>query len=161
MDAIAIFGADLPIKYLSDLLRTFFGGITAVIAFAVYWEARRIRRIEWFSKTADNWQEFNRLILDAEMAERWHGIIRGNVDWDAVTQKDLMVIYSFLNVLVFEFNASAKGLLTRRYTEKSIGDNVLYFRFIWPELSTHLQSDGWPPEFLKFADKKIRRASSA
>ncbi|MEM9495702.1 MAG: hypothetical protein AAGA09_06825 [Pseudomonadota bacterium] len=140
----------------ADVLDTLLSATTALIAIAVYMEARRIRRVEWFSKTSKNWQDFNRLILDTDMSDRWRDIIIGKAPWDALSQKDMMIIYSFLNVLVFEFNAKSKGLLASRYAEKSIGDNIKYLKAVWPDLYPHLKSDGWPSDFLHFANRKIR-----
>ncbi|MEW6598041.1 MAG: hypothetical protein AB1429_11165 [Pseudomonadota bacterium] len=130
---------------------------TAGIALLVFVEARSIRKIEWFSKSLDNWQAFNRLLIDADYADRWALIADGAVDWEDITRNDMSFIYSFLNILIFEFNAQRRGVLERWYATDSIFANILYFKHIWPELYAHLRRDGWPKLFLKHADAAIRR----
>jgi hypothetical protein len=135
--------------------------LTTVVAVLVYLEARAIRHTEWFAKTEENWQAFNRLVIEADYSGRWADIIKGRIGWSELNQKDLMFIYSFLNVLVFEFNAKRARLLDRHYAEKSVGDSVLYFRHIWPDLHRHLSGDGWPVNFLQTADAAIAAAELA
>ncbi len=132
-----------------------------VVGVLVYVEARAIRKTEWFAKTAENWQSFNRLVIESDYSGRWSDVINGRVDWGRLDQKDMMFIYSFLNVLVFEFNARQAHLLKRAYAEKSINDNIRYFRHIWPGLREHLKGDGWPKDFLPFADAAIAAAAIA
>ena len=125
---------------------------TTVVAVMVYLEARSIRKVEWFSKTSENWQGFNKLVLDAGYTGRWWEILNGKVGWAELDQKDRMVIYSFLNVLVFEFNAQRRQLLDRTYAQKSVMNNVLCLHALWPDLCAHLRTDGWPDDFLDLAD---------
>lgn len=136
------------------------GLLTAVLALLIFLEARRIRRVEWASASGRNWQEFNQLVLEGDRHERWGELIAGKLPWERVTQRDRMLIYSFLNVLLFEFNARSHGLLDAGYAEKSIGQNIIYLRHIWPGLLSHLTEDGWPGDFLAAADRAVRTALS-
>jgi hypothetical protein len=134
---------------------------TTIVAVFVFWEARSIRKTEWFSKTIQNWQEFNRLVISANYGERWSEIIKGDHRWQDLNQRDYIFIYSFLNVLVFEFRAQQSHLLDRDYAHKSVRESIAYFRHIWPDLRAHLSTDGWPDEFLPFADEVISAANLA
>ena len=134
------------------------GGIFTALIFI---EARSIRQVEWFSKTSTNWQDFGRLVLECNAADRWGELRHGRVAWSDIAQRDLMLIYAFLNVLVFEYSASRKGLLNRRYATKSIFDNLLYFNAIWDDLERHLRADGWPLDFLAEAHRHIRDTRAA
>lgn len=132
--------------------------LTTIVAVLVYLEAKAIRKTEWFAKSSENWQSFNRLVVDADYAARWSDIIKGRLVWADLNQRDLMFIYSFLNVLIFEFNAGRAHLLDRHYAQKSVSDNILYFRHVWPQLREHLQEDGWLSDFLPAADAAIGAA---
>jgi hypothetical protein len=131
---------------------------TALLALLVFVEARGLRKLESLSKSIGNWQDFNKLVMDETVAARWAAIRHGRVVWADMTQKDLNLIYSFLNVLVFEYKAARYGALWRRYVDKSFRDNILYFKHIWPGLHHHLLRDGWPTDVLKAADRIVRRA---
>lgn len=127
----------------------------------IFLEARNIRQVEWFAKASGNWQDFNRLVMEQGASERWADLRSGRVPWARVAQVDLFLIYAYLNVLVFEFQANRRGLLNRRYATKSIFDNLLYFRPLWSELLPHLRANGWPSDFLDAADRHIRKAAPA
>ena len=136
---------------------TVFSGITTLIAVLVFLEARRIRKVDWLTKSILNWQNFNRMLLDTKYSERWSEIISGDVAWNDLTQSDKMCIYTFLNILVFEYKAKRSGLLARKYVNKSVGDNIRYFSGFWTDLKIHLSQDGWPEDFVSdlsnFMDK--------
>ena len=147
-----------------DLLEagSWVAGIAAGLFTAlIFFEARAIRQVEWFSKTSTHWQEFTRLILETDQAERWSMIKRGRVAWLDMTETDRFLVYAFLNVLVFEHQAHRGGLLNRRYAMKSIFDNVLYFNAIWDALEAHLRIDGWPVEFIDEARRHILKTRAA
>ena len=143
-----------PLLEAGSWLAAIVGGLFTALIFL---EARSIRQVEWFSKTSANWQDFGRLVLECNAADRWGDLRHGRIAWPDITQRDLLLIYAFLNVLVFEYNASRKGLLNRRYATKSIFDNLLYFTAIWEELAAHLRTDGWPTDFIAEADQHIRQ----
>ena len=126
--------------------------VTAGLALKIYLEARRLRKIEWLSKTVGNWQDFNRALLEGDRAARWGAIKDGRVAWEAITQFDKQLIYMFLNILWFENRAWRQGLLDRTYAEKSVSDNIHYLQWIWPPLLAHLRHDGWQTEFLDDLD---------
>ena len=161
MDITAITAALAPWRPLLEAgswLAAIVGGLFTAM---IYIEARSIRKVEWFSKTSANWQDFNRLIGDRNAAERWGDLKSGRVAWPEVTQTDLFLIYAFLNVLVFEYQARRRGLLNRGYATKSILDNVLYFDAIWDDLEPHLRTDGWPLDFIDEAHDHIRKTRAA
>jgi hypothetical protein len=85
----------------------------------------------------------------------------GRVAWREVGQTDLFLIYAFLNVLVFEYHARRRGLLSRSYATKSILDNVVYFDAIWDDLVAHLRTDGWPVDFVDEAHAHILKTRAA
>lgn len=131
-----------------------FGSIaTALLALFVYFEAKRIRKIEWFSKSAENWTGFNNMVLSNGMDDRWGEILAGKVPLEKMSTRDLLILYSYLNVLVFEYKASSMGLLHRSYADKSINDNALQLRSLMPGLFGHLRRDGWPAEFIAHLER--------
>ncbi|HTK36717.1 MAG TPA: hypothetical protein VL358_15715 [Caulobacteraceae bacterium] len=131
--------------------------VTALIALLIYLEAKRLRQIEWLAKSITNWQDFNKLLMDQAVATRWAAIREGQVAWSQIDQRDRQIIYAFLNVLVFEFKAARTGVLSRSYADTSVSENILYFHSLWPDLYDHLLRDGWPTDFVLFADKAIAR----
>ena len=137
---------------MAGITAAFASVITSVIAFFVYLEARNIRKMEWFSKTAQNWQDFNSMIMEADNHGRWSKIISGEAVWGDLDQRDRMMIYSFLNVLVFEYSARKRALLEKSYADRSIQKNILYLKSIWHDLRYHLIDDGWPLQFVYAAD---------
>ena len=74
-----------------------------------------------------------------------------------------MVIYSFLNIVIFEYECKLNNFLKKSYADKSIGDNLMYFQHIWTGLLQHLRDDGWPESFLPYADALMakRRVADA
>ena len=134
--------------------------LTTVVAVLVYLEARGIRRIEWSVSATQTWQRFNELILTGDNHIRWGRIIGGTLPWSDMEQRDRMLVYCFLNVLLFEHNARGHGLLSVGYADTSIGHNLRLLQYVWPELLVHLKSDGWPTDFLDMADGLIPAAPS-
>lgn len=157
MDMTAIAAALAPWRPLLEAASWLATIVAGLFTALIFLEARSIRQVEWFSKTSANWQDFNRLIGDRGAAERWGDMKAGRVAWREITQADLFLIYAFLNVLVFEYHARRRGLLSRRYATKSILDNLVYFDAIWDDLEPHLRTDGWPLDFIDEADAHIRK----
>ncbi|CAN5409716.1 hypothetical protein BH10PSE4_BH10PSE4_17850 [soil metagenome] len=135
--------------------------IASVFAALIFIEARAIRHVEWFSKSSTNWQDFTRLILETDSADRWSMIKQGRVAWRDMTERDRFLVYGFLNVLVYEHQLYRHRVLRRGYAIKSIFDNVLYFNPIWDELEAHLRVDGWPIEFVEEARRHILKTRAA
>jgi hypothetical protein len=130
--------------------------ITAILALLIYFEANQLRKVDGLARSITNWQDFNRLMLQKELADRWQAIHTGLVPWAEITQQDKALIYSYLNIMIYEYEAAHARALDRFYAQKSIGDNILYFKHIWPGLVEHLKTDGWPKRFVEAADRVVR-----
>jgi hypothetical protein len=130
--------------------------VTALLALLIYFEAKRLQKVDGLSRSIGNWQDFNRLMMQKDLADRWQAIHTGQVPWAEITQQDKALIYSYLNIMVYEYQAAHSGALDKLYAQKSVGDNILYFQYIWPELLEHLKTDGWPEGFVEAADCVVK-----
>ena len=129
---------------------------TVVMAYSVQREARKIRSLDAYTKVVEYWQHFNQQIIDhPELAERWSRIRSGELRWAEIGQPDLNLIYTFFNVLAYEYKCWREGWLPKSYTEKSVHDNLNYFQYIWDDLAKHLLTDGWPVEFQRYANEHM------
>ncbi|HEY2010614.1 MAG TPA: hypothetical protein VGH23_16615 [Rhizomicrobium sp.] len=140
-----------------EFTKDFVPFLTAALALLIYFEAKYLRKIDSFSKSVSTWQDFNKLMLNKELSERWEQIYTGKVPWASITQQDKAIIYSYLNILSYEYLCSRAGTLDRLYADKSVGDNILYFRYIWDGLHQHLKDDGWPRGFITRANELIKK----
>lgn len=132
--------------------------VTTLLALLIYFEAKHLREIDGHAKTIEHWQEFNKLVIEKELGDRWQAVYSGRLSWKDMTHRDKALIYTYLNVLRYEYLASRAGVLNRLYAHKSMGDNILSFRFIWPELYAHLRKTGWSVEFLDAANAIVLKA---
>ncbi len=98
--------------------------LTAVIAAFVYAEARSIRTMEWLSRSMQNWQNFNQILLDPDRAARWRKLLAGDLPADQFRPEDHYVLFTYVNILYAEYEYARKKLIRREYALEGLTDNL-------------------------------------
>jgi hypothetical protein len=92
---------------------------TVLIAILVFVEGRRIRSLEWLSKSHEMWQGFNVAVLANKYEDRFRQIyvLRSELPLD---NHDNHFMYMFLNVVHIEYEAAKQGLMSLDYCCETI-----------------------------------------
>jgi hypothetical protein len=122
---------------------------TALIAYFVFREARSIRRIEWAFNAVGKWQEFNRVLVEADAAERWETICTGSPIEPSVGPSDKRLFLMYFNIQMIEFYLMRKRIVPRH----AIATMKSELRMFSPHMSfllTVLDDGGYDPAYVRF-----------
>jgi hypothetical protein len=128
-------------------------GLTLGTALMVFVEARRIRHVEWLSRTVQMWQGFNQLLLDDSTAARWRDFLDGKIPEAKIVPRDHYVLFSYINVIYLESRISSSRLLDRKYAQESLGDNVRQLAPMRNYIVPLLRSTGYDDRFVELIER--------
>lgn len=84
--------------------------ITTLFAGLVYLEARSIRRVQWVSHAASQWQDFNRFLIESNKADRWNSIISGQLEGGPLGTIDKRLFWMYFNIQSVEYYLIHHGI---------------------------------------------------
>ena len=146
----------------SDALSALAGIITAILAYLVYVEASRIRRIEWTNLTNTRWQSFNQMLIETKLADRWERLRTAEVAVGELDATDKRLLLMYFNNMLVEFDAGGLGLFsnrTRRAVRNGIESSVREFRPYSEYLLALFEVTGFHSEFARHARQIWARSS--
>jgi hypothetical protein len=125
--------------------------IAALIAWLVFLEARAIKKLQWESQAADKWQDFNRLLIETSLSDRWEAIRSGGpVDKLGATDKRLMLMY--FNIQMIEYHLIKEGIVPSSALP-TMQSELAAFRTHREYVDGVLADGGYDPDYVRFVSE--------
>lgn len=98
--------------------------VGVVVTLFVLFEAKKIRKSEYFFKIYEMWERFNVFELESGFVDRWGEFYDLKFDDDEFSATDMLVFFNLANILQISWTAAREGILHSSYAKRQLFNHI-------------------------------------